>query len=336
MSIFQRLLRPILNDSARSTKPENRIRPSRLGLGLEILEDRITPSGRGVVFLVNGGNGGTIPDAVDRHIANDLFPKAAFPNGWNVYVTNWNSPDPTTTSGFPGAFGAGDPTKFGFPVLIDHQNILGVDVPTGLNVQPFATPNPVSPEQFVANLTNILDTQYDDKDFVALIGHSLGGNSVLEVANRTHRKIDLLATLDPVGFSFDTSGAGINIEVTPGYGLGGIQFVPAISFNIPLGELQGAFDPSFFDPARGFPGYGKSLVGPNQGNVKYFYNRWQDKFVFPLDRNVSRDLQNLNVQDDVSAISYLGEPIAAQAVSDTQLNGDGTVNEHNPTFEDIV
>ncbi len=220
-------------------------RSKRARLWVEQLEDRITPVGKGVVFLVNGYGGQQIPPDVYKHLVNDLFPQSAI-HSWGVYVTNWNSPDPTSKSGFPGSM---------LKEEIDTQNILGTDVPVAIHFDPMATPSPVSPEGFITTLTNILETQYDNQDFIALIGHSLGAASVLEVANRLGqikepRKIDFLATLDPVGFSFNTfNGDSLNVQITPGYSLGGQPIIPSISVNIPVTDLQGAIDPHFFDPA---------------------------------------------------------------------------------------
>src|SRR5205814_1607185 len=77
------------------------------------------------------------------------------------------------------------------------------------------SPNPALPNTFVDRLSNILDNDYDDGDFVVLVGHSLGGNSVLRVANQTHRKIDLLAPLDPVGWSTTGIKETKLIEIIP-------------------------------------------------------------------------------------------------------------------------
>ncbi len=40
---------------------------------------------------------------------------------------------------------------------------------------------------------------YDDSDTIILIGHSFGADSLLKVAERTDRQIDLLVSLDAVG-----------------------------------------------------------------------------------------------------------------------------------------
>src|SRR5207249_6989790 len=74
----------------------------------------------------------------------------------------------------------------------DKTSILGLPVLSGLTAQqdPHG-PNPALPETFVRTLSDILDKKYDDGDFVVLVGHSLGGNSILRVANQTVRKIDL-------------------------------------------------------------------------------------------------------------------------------------------------
>ena len=127
----------------------------------------------------------------------------------NIYWTNWNSPDPTSDdyASSPNPVDKSGNSRSGNPgSIVDNllqvttTVVLGTPVLNGLVAHVVAlAPTPTCRIEFVDNLTNILNNNYDDKDFVALVGHSFGGNSVLRVANQTRRKIDLLATLDPDG-----------------------------------------------------------------------------------------------------------------------------------------
>src|SRR5262249_3211542 len=163
-------------------------------------------------FFVNGYGGGNVPPDVMQHI-DSLFNQAytaKIIHNFDIYEDNWNSPAPTSfifdsshaptggpISGHPG------------PVLrnllhpIPRPTLFNFNFPTAL--KGMIDPNPADPrlpDDFVNGVTNILNTQYDDSDFVVLVGHSFGGNSVLRIADQTVRKIDLLATFDPVGWSF--------------------------------------------------------------------------------------------------------------------------------------
>ena len=69
---------------------------------------------------------------------------------------------------------------------------------------PLADPNYQSTDDAARDIAAVIDTYSDSGDVVVLIGHSLGGNTVLNAAQRTNNEIDLLATIDPVGTA--TSG----------------------------------------------------------------------------------------------------------------------------------
>src|SRR5207244_1683662 len=181
------------------------------------------------------------------------------------------------------------------------------------------SPNPALPNTFVNGLANILDNDYDDGDFVVLVGHSLGGNSVLRVANQTHRKIDLLVTFDPVGWST----TGINetkfVEIIPRLTvdkpdfLGGGEYTvyPGLFIPVPVCVLAAIFSTDMIDPVRGLPGYRNELESPGH-NVRYFFNRWQTNFPFPFDYDTSGRLDDSDVRNSVGVFSYAGHAIAAQ------------------------
>jgi len=132
----------------------------------ERLESRLALAGDTVIFFVNGYLGATLPDRVYDHVMG--LGDSGRAEQLEVFVTNWNSPDPTVPSGNPGPF-----------------------------------PSPATDDSFVDALTAKLRDEYDDADTIILIGHSFGGDSLLEVVNGLSgvRQIDLLATLDPVNFA---------------------------------------------------------------------------------------------------------------------------------------
>ena len=312
----------------------------------EPLEERIVLNGNAVAFFVNGFSGAQIPLDVYSHVislastSNANWDKDGDGN-LDIYETNWNSTNPMMKSDYPGGF-FGTDIGYGFSAAVINQTVFGVPIPYGLTVDPIVTPNPVSPEQFITNLTNILDLQYDDDDFVILIGHSLGGNSILEVANRTHTQIDLLATLDPVGWTNTPDDAGsFNLVLYDGYsvdvpGNGSFEVIPEISVNIPSEEITKLIADDFHDPIRGTPGYRKDMVGPNQGNVSYFYNRWQEKFPFPLDFHRSGFLDNIVTQNSVDDFTYNGRTIETQVEASIQRNADYSENTHYPNALDVL
>ncbi|MGH7207006.1 MAG: alpha/beta hydrolase [Nitrospiraceae bacterium] len=118
-----------------------------------------------VVFLVNGFTGCCVPGEKFQQFLRD---KGAY-----VHISNWNEID---QKGHPGV-----PLKDGTWKV---------------------TPSPPNDETFNKQMREVID-KIDKKDPakpIVLIGHSFGGDAVLQVAKRIEgRKIAFLAVLDGVG-----------------------------------------------------------------------------------------------------------------------------------------
>lgn len=158
--------------------------------------------------------------------------------------------------------------QFQFDVRISDWDSLGTSEGHG----------PLSSDaQFVRDLAGLID-QYGSTERVVLIGHSYGGDSILKVANATHHRIDLLATLDPVGpqgFRSNLAKIGTDISIIGGLLTGG-----------PLGGLlSGLFGGSASNLASDFLRADNLPTVPS--NVGYFYNRWQEDGAFPIDYKTS-------------------------------------------------
>ena len=329
-----------------------RSRPQSRGLRLEPLEKRQLLAGNGVAFFVNGYTGGSIPEDVFAHLQTELADATTGSSwlDWNndgvsgvdVYETNWNSPDPTSESGFPGGLFTTDLSDLFELRTID---LLGVDVPVGVNISPMNDPEPGLPNQFISNLSGLLDAKYDNDDFIALVGHSLGGNSVLRVANETSVEIDLLVALDPVGWSLTPNASDLfgfqiipELSVDNPLPIGPDRFtVPGtpVEFGVDITPLTAAFaDQDFVDPLRGFGGYRNELYSPGS-NVQYFYNRWQETNLFPFDFRKSGELDASNVQQTVEAFSYDGRTIREQENRNDMRDEDFDKILRNPGLFDI-
>jgi pimeloyl-ACP methyl ester carboxylesterase len=308
---------------------------------IEPLESRVLLKGRAVAFFVAGYGGQTIPPVVETEVINQFAQeyKNHAITSYAVYNTDWNSPDPTARSVNPGSISGNLLAPIPGPSLLNF-NIPGVSLNATLA-------DPRLPNTFVDKLTNILDTQYDDQDFVALIGHSFGGNSVLRVADQTKRKIDVLATFDPVGWSFTgvfTTGTAvilpaISVPVPPfAQPIFGSSFTlpgTPLSVSFPVGAFATLFSGNLNDPQRGLPGFRNELPHPGS-NVRYFYNRWQTNFPFPFDYSVSGQLDNNQVRNKVLPFSYLGRTIASQEPANDYRDKNGNVETHDANILDLV
>ncbi len=121
--------------------------------------------------------------------------------------------------------------------------------------------------QLVATLTSVINS-LPSTDHVILIGHSYGGESVLDVANHTSHPIDVVATLDPVGpdgfRSKEAEAAVVGGSIVGGVVGGAIGGLAGL-----LGGALGILSADNIDTVP--------------SNVKYFYNRWQQEGAFPVD-----------------------------------------------------
>lgn len=123
---------------------------------------------RAFVFLVNGFTGCCVP--------GKKFQKFLREKGAYVHISNWNEIDRKGNPGVPAA----DPDDFAWKV----------------------TPSPPTDETFIKQMQEVIkriDARNPSMPIV-LIGHSYGGDAVLQVSKRINgRKIAFLGVLDGVG-----------------------------------------------------------------------------------------------------------------------------------------
>ena len=269
----------------------------------------------------------------------------------DIYETNWNSPNPRLGDGNPGHFFGNEFSDF---VQIQTAEIFGKEIPVGATLGFADRPEPSTPTPFVDALAQILNTEYDDDDFVVLIGHSLGGNSVLRVSQQTTTQIDLLASLDPVGWSLTgTADPLLNTQIIPPIvvdspfsgviGPDDFRVYDGLNVGIPIDPLVAAATAGLFDPTinpdtnlpRGQIGYRNELPDPSS-RVEYFYNRWQQEYFFPFDFLSSGRLDDGAVQNTVTRFRYDGRTIDEQGLSDTNRDVNHDPIERNSDLVDIL
>lgn len=136
----------------------------------QALDNAIEDAGKysAFVFLVNGFTGCCVPGKKFRKF---LQQKGAY-----VHIGNWNELDQEGNPGVPVV----DPGNFGWKV----------------------TPSPPTDEKFIEQMKKVIK-KIDEKNPsvpIVLIGHSFGGDAVLQVSRRIDgRKIAFLGVLDGVG-----------------------------------------------------------------------------------------------------------------------------------------
>ena len=240
---------------------------------LDQLENRVVPAGNLIVFFVDGLGGYELknPGIGEAHGSHDAarllkFVNEIIPGDNNslkaqpiVYTTDWNSSDPTRHSSNAGIF---EVTGLGFEgiktdIIPDYKN-LRFDYGNGLE----------GPQPFINKLSAWLDNNTKPEDTVILIGHSLGGAAILKVANQTSAQIDFLFTIDPVGFNTNA----IQVKWGP-------------IFSVTNSKIPGCDE----IPGIGWPGSRAGLEVPGS-NTRYFMNRYQQSYFFPLDFNNNGDL----------------------------------------------
>ena len=141
--------------------------PSQPASADQALDDAVDNAGKysAFVFLVNGFTGCCTP--------GEKFQKFLIEKGAYVHISNWNEIDQK-----------GDP---GVPLKNGTWKI---------------TPSPPNDEKFIKQMQEVIEN-IDKKDSakpIVLIGHSYGGDAVLQVTKRINgRKIAFLGVLDGVG-----------------------------------------------------------------------------------------------------------------------------------------
>jgi len=236
MSIWSRLL----NRKSASFGLRKKPAPVNPKPQLLQLEERVVPAGNLVAFVVDGLGGYELKrspagtpildylNGINSGIGNSL-------TGTYVYTPDWNSPDSTKTSPDAGYFNVGIKTNKNKDIGINLPGGIDIDVSMGIG----------GPKDFISDLSNWLEKYTTKQDTVVLIGHSLGGNSILEAAKQTKAEIDFLVTIDPVGFSPEPESATFKANLAGGF----------------LGQLvnfQKTFKNSYFVAPIddiGYPGY---------------------------------------------------------------------------------
>ncbi|MGO8747426.1 MAG: beta strand repeat-containing protein [Thermoguttaceae bacterium] len=199
-------------------------------------------------------------------------------------------------NGNPGSFSAGVTASFTTPKKVLGISIPSITIPTAVGFQvDIGSP---TQDTFVNAAVARLKT-FDSQDTIVLIGHSLGGDAVLTVAQDLDQQptpvpIALLGLLDPVGYASshgDATNAALGVtDVLTGLSTPSIPYlgIPAIGLQ-PLTFLNGVSNNS-----DGTPGFRGSEFGGGLGavpaNVEYLYNRWQTNSFFPIDFPTDGDL----------------------------------------------
>jgi hypothetical protein len=269
------------------------------GLITETLEDRRLLASNAVAMVVSGFGGADYPEGVIEELRALGYHGFGDPTVDGGLRSNWNSLDHTagdagdfeqaltvtrTTFSIPDA---DLETEFGVPGLPTIPGPPDVTLPTGLNLQLFNLGSPNSSQQIIIDAANQLSA-FSDDDTIILIGHSLGGDTVLKIAKAVDVEIDLLVLLDPVGFIEPPNPIpSLPIPASP-FDRGDLPPLPGIPAGMlpvdvavnSVGEIPGFYQASSLTDA----------VVPS--NVKYLYNRWQTNALFPIDFAVNPRMTN--------------------------------------------
>jgi len=276
-----------MSNAKKRPKKSSRLRTLRLfkrvGVGFEQLEERrlLTCSTR-IAVVISGFGGADYPPKVMDELVSEGF--TGIGSGVTGIQSNWNSVVP---NGAPGGFSAGITVETthvhipGISVSIGGKSYgvpdVDVDFPKRILISAVDLGTPDSSQQIVDKVvTELAKAEYADPDAeIVIIGHSLGGDTALKIAQSTNRQIDLLALLDPVGFVPGIANA-VQTVVSPPFSILGFGTItpPDISIQIPKNSANET--PGFFTGSN----LSNSAV---PSNVGYFYNRWQSNDLFPLD-----------------------------------------------------
>ena len=243
----------------------------------EYLENRIVLSATPrLAMVIAGFGGGDFPDEVVAELE-----AAGYSGVGDGMLSNWNS---LTREGNPGGFNV---SVNGF-TEIPLPNGTTATFPLGpIKLSLVNLGDPASSNQVVSRAIEELDDpMYEDPNAqIVIIGHSLGGDTALKIAQGIAEKnpaieIDVLALLDPVGFSGTAGKVGdiynkvINIA----------PFInPLTGDPIPLGPVSIEVPVNDDNQTPGFFTDTNLEASSVPSNVGYFYNRWQTNGPFPID-----------------------------------------------------
>jgi pimeloyl-ACP methyl ester carboxylesterase len=293
--------------------------------------------------VVSGLGGSIFPDQLNGQFGGSVVSNLEN-QGYTVHEVAWNDPNPTSAAGLHG-----DPGSFNATASVSTTTIFGVSVPTGdtadvsVDLGRPNTPDQIDPQydtDFVDSVVGDLETNDDAHDTIVLIGYSLGGASVLDVANKlaqdfaagkTSARVSLLALLDPVGYvpgdASNPSGVVAGLE-SGSYIIH--TFAPSIQallndgisltvntqfVNGTDGKSDGKAGPVNDD--RSVPGFRASLPAISASNITYIYNRYQRNVPFPFDLEASASIAATPERSIVNDFSLDGQPIPDQAESAT-------------------
>ncbi len=256
-------------------------RQSGFATASESLEDRILLSITRLAYVVAGGGGADIPPRVIDELIT---------LGYEVVLADWNgikgdgTHDPGITN-TTASLVTLDPIgiQFDFPDFVNQAGFDDIDlslndinVPIGIQFS-FDIGSPNSSAAFVDTVVDSINNRgLTQRDQLVLIGHSLGGDTVLKIAEglaaSSGLEVDLLALLDPVGFVEDFPVDDVEVIVP----FPDVFNLPDVGVTFDIPENTDGETPGFFRLS--------SLVDAQvPTNVKYFYNRWQTNAPFPVD-----------------------------------------------------
>ncbi len=276
------------NNKNRLSRNQKRNQLTRRTMTMESLEDRRLLAVDRFALVLNGfGGADTPPRVIDELRSLD----------YEVLIGDWNSIDRNGLNTEPGGDDlAVSPqyTSISTPEIPLDFGVAGdfslpaqsIEIPTALEFGFVDLGDPDSSQQLIADTVDAIATRgLDNEDRIVLIGHSLGGDSALRIAEAIDEElgveIDLLALLDPVGF---LDGLPDSIPI-PGFGTPAASFdfgvfgsfeIPATGLTIDIPQNSAGETPGVF--------FGSSLVDePIPNNVRYLFNRWQSNNPFPVD-----------------------------------------------------
>lgn len=278
---------------------------------IEGLETRRLLACQKVAYVVAGLGGRDYPVAV----IDDLIAR-----GFDVRTPWWNSTTPVDNVPAPIP---GQPGRFN--PYIDYGDAdpggLTIELPAITQGDPaLMTMNLGSPntsDAFVDAVVSDLTTNFDRDDLVVLIGHGLGGDSVLRVARRiaalgTNVDIDFLGLLDAMGTLSPADGPPGLVDQLDS----GSFFAPFIDPAVANGLV-----PTYLNAAGRGPVNDAGRITAWRGglgevpeSVRYLYNRWQTNAILPFDFFTDGTLASRatgNLQADFGVVSQAVSNVTA-------------------------
>jgi parallel beta-helix repeat protein len=246
---------------------------------LESLEPRRLLACQKVAYIVAGLGGVDYPLAVIDELIG---------RGFDVRTPWWNSTSPTDDRPEPIPNQPGRYNPY-ISYNDDNPGFLSVGLPDTSSLpaemlMDLGAPN--TSDVFVDAVVADLINNYDRDDLVILIGHGLGGDSVLRVAQRIAASgapvdVDFLGLLDPMGTLDPADGPpGLLSDLETGE-----FFDPYIDMTQASGLIPTYLHtdgPGPLNSAGRITAW-RGGLGVVPSSVRYFYNRWQTNAILPFD-----------------------------------------------------